>query len=217
MLKQTENLGWVSCVRNGNTVTVDIATNSGPARNGTVTIGGKILYISQACGNYPGAAGSITGDNSVCKGETNVSYSVNQISGATGYSWNLPSGAIIASGNNTNSITVNFSSTAVSGNISVCGTNSCGNGSSSNIAVTVNPLPEATASGNSPVCINETINLSALGGVNYSWTGPDSYSSTLQNPSIAGATTSMSGTYVVTVTNSYGCTAQAGTSVTVNE
>lgn len=190
----TENLGWVNCVRNGNTVTVDISTNSGPARNGTVTIGGKILTITQACGNYPGAAGSITGDNSVCKDETNVSYSVNPISGATGYSWSLPSGATIASGNNTNSITVNFSSTAISGNISVCGTNSCGNGSASNVAVTVNTLPSATASGNSPVCNNETINLSGSGGISYSWTGPNGFTSSLQNPYIPGATTSMSGT-----------------------
>ena len=43
----------------------------------------------------------------------------------------------------------------------------------------------------------------------YSWTGPNSFSSTQQNPSIASATTAATGTYSVIVTVN-GCTSAAG-------
>ena len=48
------------------------------------------------------------------------------------------------------------------------------------------------------------------------WSGPNSHSSTAQNPSIANASTSASGVYTLTVTNANGCTSTATTSVTVN-
>ena len=86
------------------------------------------------------------------------------------------------------------------------------------VSVTVNALPTATASSNSPICAGNTINL--LGGTqglfSYAWTGVNSFSSTMQNPSVPSATTLASGTYRVTVTNINGCTASAVTSVTVN-
>jgi hypothetical protein len=47
----------------------------------------------------------------------------------------ITSGASIASGAGTNSITVNFSGAATSGSISVYGLNSCGNGTSSVMTV----------------------------------------------------------------------------------
>lgn len=64
---------------------------------------------------FPTLAGAITGNAAVCQSTNGVSYSVPAISNATGYIWTLPSGATIASGNNTNSISVNFSSAASSG------------------------------------------------------------------------------------------------------
>ena len=76
----------------------------------------------------PGDAGSITGASSVCQGATGVAYSVPPITDATGYVWTLSSGASIAGGSGTNSITVNFSSSASSGYITVYGTNACGDG-----------------------------------------------------------------------------------------
>lgn len=88
-------------------------------------------------GNSPSPAGIITGSDNVCTGVSGVVYSISPIPNAIGYSWSLPSGASITSGSNTNSITVNFSSSALSGNISVCGTSSCGNGIASTLQVTV--------------------------------------------------------------------------------
>ncbi len=73
-----------------------------------------------------------------------------------------------------------------------------------------------TASSNSPICAGATLSLAttAVSGATYNWTGPNGFTSTLQNPTITNATTAASGTYNVTVTPSGGCTA-ATSSVTV--
>ncbi len=55
--------------------------------------------------------------------------------------------------------------------------------------------------------------ISWAGGGNYSWTGPNSFTSALQNPSVANAA---SGNYTVTVTSAAGCAASTTTSVIVN-
>lgn len=90
----------------------------------------------------PDPAGPITGPSEVCQGETGVQFSIEPIANATSYVWTLPEGATIVGGENTTTITVNFSNTAVSGNISVYGTNANGNGDPSpDFFVTVNPLP----------------------------------------------------------------------------
>src|SRR6185503_20176079 len=71
---------------------------------------------------------------------------------------------------------------------------------------------------NGPICAGSTLNLNtaAVAGAIYAWTGPGGFTSTLQNPSIANATTAATGTYSVTVTVN-GCTSAAGTtSATVN-
>jgi hypothetical protein len=59
-----------------------------------------------------------------------------------------------------------------------------------------------TAGNDGPVCEGATLNLTAgtVTGGTYAWTGPNGFSSSLQNPSIAGATTAASGEYSVTVT-----------------
>ncbi len=90
----------------------------------------------------PGPAGSITGTSTVCSGTSGVTYSVALISNAVTYVWTLPAGATITSGMWTNSIIVDFSFNAVSGNITVLGNNLCGDGTSSpNFSVVVNPSP----------------------------------------------------------------------------
>lgn len=77
----------------------------------------------------PQAASTIMGPANVCAGQNNVNYSVAPIPGASGYMWSFPDGVSIGSGNNTNSVTVDFSEVAVSGDITVYGTSpDCGNG-----------------------------------------------------------------------------------------
>lgn len=68
------------------------------------------------------------------------------------------------------------------------------------------------ATSNSPVCLNTTIQLSASGGTNYSWTGPNGFTSTEQNPTIPNAITLNSGQYSCEITGTGGC----DNTVTVN-
>jgi hypothetical protein len=85
-----------------------------------------------------GAAGAISGAAVTAQGHIGVTYTVPAIANATGYVWSMPAGASIATGAGTNNITVDFSAAAVSGNITVYGTNDCGNGAvSPSFAVTV--------------------------------------------------------------------------------
>jgi len=58
---------------------------------------------------------------------------------------------------------------------------------------------------NSPVCIGKTLELKASGGTTYSWTGPNGFTSTDQNPTIVNATTNNSGEYSCTITGTGGC------------
>lgn len=51
--------------------------------------------------------------------------------------------------------------------------------------------------------------------ITYAWTGPNGFTSTLQNPSITNVTAAAAGTYTATYTNGYGCSAQASTSALV--
>jgi len=85
----------------------------------------------------PGPAGDITGNDTVCSNHQGYDYSVEMIDGASTYVWTLPAGATIASGQGSNHITVDFSQTATSGDVSVYGANECGNGNEMTKAVHV--------------------------------------------------------------------------------
>jgi len=89
----------------------------------------------------PADAGAIAGSSEVCQQTNGVIYFIDPIPDATGYSWTVPQGASIVNGADTPSITVDFTATAESGDITVQGTNSCGEGTSSNLYITVNPTP----------------------------------------------------------------------------
>jgi hypothetical protein len=133
----------------------------------------------------PGAAGSITGTSAVCGGANGVAYSVAPITGATAYAWTLPTGATIASGANTNAITVNFAWNASSGAIIVAGNNTCGDGPSSppfNVTVTALPNPAGTITGPASVCIGATGDVYTVppitGATTYAWTVPTGFITT---------------------------------------
>ncbi len=95
---------------------------------GTLQMTGSAVITAMS---LPDGAGAITGPAAVTQGQSGVVYSVDPAANAAGYAWTLPSGASITSGDNTASITVAFSASAVSGVIKVHGTNLCGNGADS--------------------------------------------------------------------------------------
>jgi gliding motility-associated-like protein len=149
----------------------------------------------------------------VCTGNT-INLSTAAVAGAT-YSWTGPSAFASALQNPTRSA----ATVAMAGTYSLTvTTNGCTSAVGTTVVV-VNTTPSTPSpSSNTPVCTGNTINLSttAVAGATYSWTGPNTFSSSVQNPSIANATTAMAGTYSLTVTTT-GCTSAAGTtSVVVN-
>jgi hypothetical protein len=88
------------------------------------------------------------------------------------------------------------------------------------ISTTVNIAPPMTMSSsvtvNSPVCIGNSINLSAFanGATIYNWTGPNGYNASGSNVTINNATLSRTGLYRVTISNGF-CTLYDSIQVTV--
>ncbi|OFY05800.1 MAG: hypothetical protein A2W93_14850 [Bacteroidetes bacterium GWF2_43_63] len=169
-----------------NSITVDFST---AAASGYVSVKPKNAcgYGASSSGGVvvnqlPGTPEEIIGTATVCQGQNNVFFNVpeiwNYLTNQDGYVWTLPAGATIASGNNTDSIYVNFSTSAVSGNISVHGNNACGNGFESPLfAITVNPVPAqpSAITGNTSPCQAVTgliYSVTNVPGVSYAWTVP---------------------------------------------
>ncbi|WKZ64882.1 MAG: lamin tail domain-containing protein [Flavobacteriales bacterium] len=95
----------------------------------------------------------------------------------------------------------------------------CGSDATATVVVTEYAVPVASASSNSPVCVGADIELqggSDVPGSTFAWTGPLSFSSTDEDPVIAGATLTMSGTYSVVATANGCSSAPATASVSVN-
>ena len=134
-------------------------------------------------------------------------------SGLQVYSW-LPASSLTGA---TNTATVT-ASPSVSTTYSVTGQDAFGcQSDTAQVTVTV-ITPTAIATSNSPVCKGQPITLSVntIAGAGYAWSGPNSYTSGIQNPTINNANpVTNSGAYTVTVTAG-GCTATSNVNVTVN-
>ncbi len=198
----------VNAVSGDITVSRNNACGTGPA---------KSLYVN--VNPIPINNGGITGLTNVCKGQNSITYTVPSITNADSYIWTLPNGAIGTSTSNT--ISVDYTYSASSGNITVKGRNICGtDGNVITIPVTVNSIPIPTANNNGPVCLGDTLLLSTpnMTGATYYWTGPNGFTSTVQNPMVSpNASIVMEGLYNITVTVN-GCTSQpATTNVIINQ
>lgn len=163
-----------------NSITVDygsFAISGDISVYGTNECGdGQISNLAITINQLPDEAGTITGNTTACQGAILQTYTVPEIANATSYVWSLPSGATGTS--TTNSIDVDFGTTAISGDISVHGTNDCGDGQNSTLSITVNPLPDAaeTISGNTTVCQGATGIMYTVpeiaNAISYVWTLP---------------------------------------------
>ena len=91
--------------------------------------------------------------------------------------------------------------------------------STATMTVTVGSAATLNVGSNSPICSGDAINLTnaITGTVTYSWTGPNGFTSSVQNPTIPNATAAASGTYSLVVTGG-GCTSPPATvNVVVNQ
>ncbi len=96
-----------------------------------------------------------------------------------------------------------------------CVFNGCESDASATNTLEIKPILTVQASNSGPYSVGQTVELSASTGDTYSWVGPNNFSSTIQNPSIAAAQTMNAGIYTLTITNG-ACTASATTNVFIN-
>ena len=75
--------------------------------------------------------------------------------------------------------------------------------------------PNSAASNTGPYTIGQTITLNGSGSGTYSWTGPNNFNSSLNNPLITNALSTNAGVYTLVVVGTNGCQATATTNVVV--
>lgn len=160
----------------------------------------------------PTPIGSPTSNSPVCAGGI-LNLSGNAIFGAS-HAWTGPNGFTSASQNPV----INPVTAAASGTYTYTITNGGCVSAPVNTTVVINASPTATALSNSPVCVGNSINLTAnsIGGATYAWTGPNGFTSALQNPTIPSATATSAGTYSLILTNGGCASAPSTVNVLIN-
>jgi gliding motility-associated-like protein len=145
-------------------------------------------------------------NNPVCVGDT-LFLSATSTGGAT-YSWTGPN---TFTSNIQNPIIAGVTATA-NGTYTVIANNGCASGPAT-VTVAVSPTPAAPVAGsNSPLCVGSTLNLTATNtGATYNWSGPNTFTSSVRNPSIANITSADAGVYTVTATSAVGCVSPTAT------
>ncbi|MDH5396543.1 MAG: gliding motility-associated C-terminal domain-containing protein [Cyclobacteriaceae bacterium] len=110
--------------------TVEASSNCG-----VLTMGGTVAVIIDP---QPQLSGTISGNTTVCQGESGLVFSVADPGNVT-FNWILPAGFTLSSGDGTAQVTIDLATSATGGDISVTSTNSCGTSAPITTAVTVNP------------------------------------------------------------------------------
>jgi hypothetical protein len=203
------------------------ATNSTTGCTGTVSVNVHV-------GNFPNFP-TVPPSMAICEG-TNPEIVVG-FGGANfqNYSWMGPNGftsTMNATCNATfqcNDASVslsNFSSSNV-GTYSVTGFFKDTNGKTcsvnTSISLTIKSKPVITVTSNSAVCLGQNLNFTTsnnnntLGISSYTWTGPNNFTSTIQNPSVNAATATATGVYTLVVVGLNQCIATVNATATVTE
>ena len=153
------------------------------------------------------AVGAITGQAIICGASANISYSVAAVAGATAYTWTVPAGASISSGQGTTSILVTYPAGSTNGNVTVFASSAACQSGIETLAITVNstgtsaplsggnqsqtnctpnPIPTLTATANVPpghvvVWYNAASNGSVVSNPSWSSIGSITYYAASRN------------------------------------
>jgi hypothetical protein len=214
--------GASSTSTNGNSVTVtfDPSFVSG------------ILYVKaiNTCGYFSNSKSlsisnkapmvSIGGITAIC-GATTTAYLATNVPNTT-YSWSVPSGVTITSGDGTNKIYVTIDNTFTSGSIDVVASNACGDTNAS-LAIETNTKQPQSIIGTTQVCINNNTNMTystpmVNGITSYNWSVPVGASIVsgqgTNSISVSYSTTFTTGNIGVSLTGSCGTSPQKIIAVT---
>jgi hypothetical protein len=122
----------------------------------------------------PGNPGLISGPALVCQ-DSIASYFIVAVPGATNYSWTVPAGATIVSGQNTTNINIQWSTAG--GTLSVIAGNDCGNSTQSVLEITLQGPPDTPGPvlGSLTGCKDGPVQAyvdPVAGATGYTWTVP---------------------------------------------
>jgi hypothetical protein len=146
----------------------------------------SVVVLHLTINPLPFAPGSISGITEVCSvigSSTPTMYSIVPVSGAATYTWTVPTGATIVSGQNTSAIGVNFANTLAATNqriiVTAVSASGCQSSSSSSITLSKTLPGIPTISGPSNACplMGTTTNAvytcdSMANASSYTWTVP---------------------------------------------
>lgn len=169
---------------------------------------------------FPAATPVITGPPTSPCPSTTATYSCTATPTAVSstpdsYTWTVPSGWVITSGQGTS--TINVTTSVLTGNISVVANLSgCDSSPAANYGVTVSPIPAqpSTISGSASVCTalpatGLVYSVTNVSGVTYNWTFPTGWTITsgagTSSVTVTATASAVSGTITVTPNISGGC------------
>ncbi len=135
--------------------------------------------------------------------------------GGSSYAWSGPNAFTSNSQNPTIANITTLNSGIYTATVTAAGSTCAG---INTINIVVNTSPTGTASANTPLCSGKTLSLTTTAGTgfSYSWTGPNAFTSSIQNPTIANIQMLDAGVYTVVTTASTSCTQTNTISVVVN-
>ncbi|GGK83433.1 hypothetical protein GCM10011405_34140 [Rufibacter glacialis] len=195
--------------------------------------GGEVKVVaSNACGQAaplvlnvsvnsgpPVMPGIVSGLSAPCSGQEGLVYSVVPVANTTGYTWTVPAGWTIVSGQGEPSIRVKAG--AAAGEISVTASNGCGSTTARVLPVTpaqAAPVAPAAIAGETVPCIGARQTYSVpnpVAGVTYTWSLPTGWTMISEQGSSTMVVTASTASGQVTVTASNQCGMSAPTSLAV--
>jgi hypothetical protein len=188
-----KNSCGASCVGSGSSLSIrpDCTTTYYVRAEGGVCGIGECRSITVTVNQIPATPGSISGPTTGLCGGTDLTYSISPVAGATSYTWNVPFGWTILSGQGTAQIRVRVGTSQLelprlcSGEdnekgLTICvkAVNACGSSASRCTSLNLLPTGSLSISGPEVACrsTNTTYTCNVVyGATQYSWTVPSGW------------------------------------------
>jgi hypothetical protein len=175
--------GWTgSSTTNSISVTPNAITTSDTIRVTANKSGCASISSKYAVGTtrIPLTPTNFSGNNPACK-LLPSNFTVDSFLYTASYTWTFPSGWTINSGSSSRIINVTPSASAIAGNITVRGTNYCGNGPILTIATSLPstaPTIPSIITGSTTICsgLTQTYSVTNVAGTKYRWVLPNDWS-----------------------------------------
>jgi large repetitive protein len=202
-------------------INIRFASTGGTVR--VVPVGGcsdgKLSRRDVIVKSPPAIVGTISGKSTVCNNSI-TTYTIASQTDVTRYLWSLPTGVSFIGDSINNTITVNISSTATSGFLTVRPENGCGLGNGTTLRVTIVQRPLVYAGADTAVCGKTMLLNGSSNGTLKTWsvvTKPSGASANFAFPdrSQTSITVSKSGTYIFRFEEANGGDCNMADSITV--